>query len=103
MVDGAITKLEGKEERLFDLLESLAITYLYIISVTAPYMGLVFGIVLMKKAVLEKDRQHGKAYTVISSIMLGLLLLCCVGYIAGYALMALMVLGYGMAHAPPGY
>lgn len=103
MPDGAITNLQEKEERLFDLLESLAIAYLYIVSVTVPYMGLVFGIVLMKKAVLEKDRRHGKVFTIISSIMLGLLLLCCVGYIVAYALMALMVLGYGMTHAPPGY
>jgi hypothetical protein len=103
MVDGVINKLQEKEERLFDLLESLAITYLYIVSVTAPYMGLVFGILLMKKAAFEKNRQHGKAYTVISSIILGLLLICCVGYIAFYALMALMILGYGMAHTPPGY
>jgi hypothetical protein len=103
MVDGAINNLQEKEKRLFDLLESLTITYLYIISVTVPYIGLVFGIVLMRKAALEKNRQHGKAYTVISSIILGLLLLCCVGYIAVYALMALMFLGYGAAHAPPGY
>jgi hypothetical protein len=100
MVDRTITDFQGKEERLFDLLESLAITYLYIVSVTAPYVGLVFGIVLMKRAALEKDRQHGKAYTVISSIMLGLMLICCVGYIVVYAFMALMVLGYGMTPAP---
>jgi len=81
MVDGAINNLQEKEKRLFDLLESLAITYLYIVSVTVPYIGLVFGIVLMKRAAFEKNRQHGKAYTVISSIMLGLLLICCVGYI----------------------
>jgi|GEM_PF-952247 len=103
MVDGAINNLQEKEKRLFDLLESLAITYLYIVSVTVPYIGLVFGIVLMKRAAFEKNRQHGKAYTVISSIMLGLLLICCVGYIVAYALMALMAVGYGMSHGPPGY
>lgn len=103
MVDKGITNFKEKEERLFDLLESLAIAYLYILSVTAPYMGLIFGIVLMKKAVLEKDRRLGKTYTIISSIMLGVLFICCVGYIVGYVFMALMVFGYGMTHAPPGY
>jgi len=103
MVDDGINNFREKEERLFDLLEPLAIAYLYILSVMAPYIGLVFGIVLMKKAVLEKDRRLGKTCTIISSIMLGMLLICCAGYIVIYALMILMIFGFGTGHAPPGY
>lgn len=90
-----------KEERLADLVEPAVIAYLYILSVVAPYIGLVLGIALMTKAELEKDRQLGKNCTVISSIMLGLLLVCCVIYALMYVFVGLMVLSYAMVHAPP--
>lgn len=74
---------------MYDLLEPAAVTYLYVLSVLAPYIGLVIGIVLIKKALLEENRRPGKNCTLISSIMLGLMLVCLIAYALMYAFLGL--------------
>ena len=87
--------LEERKKRLLYLLEPVAVTYLYILSVVAPHIGLVLGIVLTKKSFLEVDRRLEKNCTIISAIMLGVLLVCFGIYFITYAFIGPMTLGYG--------
>lgn len=71
-----------KKNRLVDMLEPVLVAYLYIIAVIQPYLGLVLGIVLMKKAGFEKNRRLGKNVTIVSVVLLAVWLLCCIAYFA---------------------
>jgi len=87
---------EEKKNRVIDILEPVLVAYMYIISVVSPIVALVLGIVLMKRAVLEKNRRLGKNMVTISIIFLCVGLLCCIAYIA------LLVVG-SLAGTAPAY
>ena len=82
MNNGSNVNWDEKENRLIDILEPVVVAYLYVIAVISPIIGLILGIVLMKKAVLEKNRRLGKNCVTISVILLAVWMLCCIGYIA---------------------
>jgi hypothetical protein len=72
---------DEKKRRLVDLLEPLFIAYLYIVAVFSPVLGLILGIVALKKCELEKNRRVGKICVIISIVGLGLWTLCIVAYV----------------------
>ncbi len=72
---------DEKKRRVVDLLEPLFITYLYIVAVTSPVLGLILGIVALKKCQLEKNKRVGKICVIISIVGLGLWVLCIVAYV----------------------
>ena len=72
---------DEKKRRLVDLLEPLFVTYLYIVAVTSPVLGLILGIVALKKCQLEKNKRVGKICVIISIVGLGLWTLCIVAYV----------------------
>ncbi len=72
---------DEKKRRVVDLLEPLFIAYLYILAVLAPCMGLILGIVALKKCQLEKNKRVGKICVIISIVGLGLWTLCIVAYV----------------------
>jgi hypothetical protein len=72
---------DEKKRRLVDLLEPLFIAYLYIMAVFSPVLGLVLGIVALKKCQLEKNKRVGKIVLIISIVGLGLWTLCIVAYV----------------------
>ncbi len=72
---------DEKKRRLVDLLEPLFITYLYIVAVVSPVLGLILGIVALKKCQLEKNKRVGKICVIISIVGLGLWTLCIVAYV----------------------
>ena len=72
---------DEKKRRVVDLLEPLFITYLYIVAVTSPVLGLILGIVALKKCQLEKNKRVGKICVIISIVGLGLWTLCIVAYV----------------------
>ena len=84
---------DEKKRRVVDLLEPLFVTYLYIVAVTSPVLGLILGIVALKKCQLEKNKRVGKICVIISIVMLGVFVLCIVLYILIYAVVIAAVLG----------
>jgi hypothetical protein len=72
---------DEKKRRLVDLLEPLVIAYLYILAVVSPVLGLILGIVALKKCQLDKNKRVGKIVLIISIVALGLWALCIVAYI----------------------
>jgi hypothetical protein len=72
---------DEKKRRLVDLLEPLFIAYLYIMAVLSPVLGLILGIVALKKCQLEKNKRVGKIVLIISIVGLGLWTLCIVAYV----------------------
>ncbi len=72
---------DEKKRRLADLLEPLLVAYLYIIAVLQPILGLILGIVALKKCELEKNKRVGKIVLIISIVGLGLWTLCIVAYV----------------------
>ncbi|MEE8640452.1 MAG: hypothetical protein V3T41_08585 [bacterium] len=72
---------DEKKRRLVDLLEPLFIAYLYILAVISPVLGLILGIVALKKCQLEKNKRVGKICVIISIVGLGLWTLCIVAYV----------------------
>jgi hypothetical protein len=72
---------DEKKRRLVDLLEPLFVTYLYVIAVIQPILGLILGIVALKKCQLEKNKRVGKICVIISIVGLGLWTLCIVAYV----------------------
>jgi ABC-type dipeptide/oligopeptide/nickel transport system permease component len=72
---------DEKKRRLVDLLEPLFIAYLYILAVLSPVLGLILGIVALKKCQLEKNKRVGKICVIISIVGLGLWTLCIVAYV----------------------
>lgn len=86
---------DEKKRRLVDLLEPIAIAYLYVIAVLQPILGLILGIVMLKKCVLEKNKRVGKICLIISIVMLGVFVLCIVLYILLYAFLFAAILGSG--------
>ncbi len=72
---------DEKKRRVVDLLEPLFIAYLYILAVLVPCMGLILGIVALKKCQLEKNKRVGKICVIISIVGLGLWTLCIVAYV----------------------
>lgn len=72
---------DEKKRRLVDLLEPLFIAYLYIMAVLSPVLGLILGIVALKKCELEKNKRVGKICVIISIVALGLWMLCIVAYV----------------------
>ena len=72
---------DEKKRRLADLLEPLLVAYLYIIAVFSPVLGLILGIVALKKCELEKNKRVGKICLIISIVGLGLWTLCIVAYV----------------------
>lgn len=72
---------DEKKRRLVDLLEPLFIAYLYILAVLSPVLGLILGIVALKKCQLEKNKRVGKICVIISIVGLGLWVLCIVAYV----------------------
>jgi hypothetical protein len=72
---------DEKKRRLVDLLEPLFIAYLYIMAVFSPVLGLILGIVALKKCELEKNKRVGKIVLIISIVGLGLWVLCIVAYV----------------------
>jgi hypothetical protein len=86
---------DEKKQRLVDLLEPIAVAYLYIVAVMQPILGLILGIVMLKKCVLEKNKRVGKICVIISIVMLGVFVLCIVLYILLYAFIIAAVMGSG--------
>jgi hypothetical protein len=72
---------DEKKRRLVDLLEPLFIAYLYIMAVFSPVLGLILGVVALKKCELEKNKRVGKIVLIISIVGLGLWVLCIVAYV----------------------
>jgi ABC-type dipeptide/oligopeptide/nickel transport system permease component len=72
---------DEKKRRLADLLEPLLVAYLYIMAVLSPVLGLILGIVALKKCELEKNKRVGKIVLIISIVGLGLWTLCIVAYV----------------------
>jgi hypothetical protein len=72
---------DEKKRRLVDLFEPLFIAYLYIMAVMSPVLGLILGIVALKKCQLEKNKRVGKIVLIISIVGLGLWVLCIVAYV----------------------
>ena len=86
---------DEKKRRLVDLLEPIAVAYLYVIAVLQPILGLILGIVMLKKCALEKNKRVGKICVIISIVMLGVFVLCIVLYILLYAFIIAAVMGSG--------
>lgn len=86
---------DEKKRRLLDLFEPLAIAYLYVVAVMQPILGLILGIVALKKCQLEKNKRVGKICVIISIVMLGIFVLCIVLYILIYAFVIAAVVGSG--------
>ena len=72
---------DGKKRRLVDLLAPVAVAYLYVVAVLSPVLGLIFGIVMLKKCELEANKRLGKITTIVSVVMLGVWSLCVAAYI----------------------
>ena len=72
---------DEKKRRLVDLLEPIAVAYLYVIAVLQPVLGLILGIVMLKKCALEKNKRVGKICVIISIVMCGVWALCVVAYV----------------------
>jgi hypothetical protein len=72
---------DEKKRRLVDLLEPIAVAYLYVIAVLQPILGLILGIVMLKKCALEKNKRVGKICVIISIVMCGVWALCIVAYV----------------------
>ena len=72
---------DEKKRRLADLLEPLAVAYLYVTAVLQPILGLILGIVALKKCALEKNKRVGKICVIVSIVALGFWTLCIVAYI----------------------
>jgi hypothetical protein len=72
---------DEKKRRLVDLLEPLFIAYLYILAVVSPVLGLILGIVALKKCKLDANKRVGKICVIISIVGLGLWTLCIVAYV----------------------
>jgi hypothetical protein len=72
---------DEKKKRLVDLLEPLAVAYMYVLAALSPVLGLILGIVALKKCELESNKKLGKNVLVISIIMLGVWALCFAAYI----------------------
>lgn len=72
---------DEKKRRLVDLLEPLFVAYLYVIAVLQPILGLILGIVALKKCRLEKNKRVGKICVIISIVALGFWALCIVAYV----------------------
>ncbi len=53
-----------------DLLEPLFVAYLYILAVLQPVLGLILGIVALKKCRLEANKRVGKICVIISVVVL---------------------------------
>lgn len=75
------TDWEEKRRRFLDLANPLLVAYLYLLAIFSPIMGLVLGIIAMKKCELEANRRLGKNVTIISAVMCGVMMLCIVGYV----------------------
>jgi ABC-type dipeptide/oligopeptide/nickel transport system permease component len=86
---------DEKKQRLVDLLEPIAVAYLYVIAVMSPILGLILGIVMLKQCVLEKNKRVGKICVIISIVMFGVFVLCIVLYILLYAFIFAAILGSG--------
>jgi hypothetical protein len=72
---------DEKQRRLVDLLEPIAVAYLYVVAVLQPILGLILGIVMLKKCALEKNKRVGKICVIISIVMCGVWALCIVAYV----------------------
>ncbi len=72
---------DEKKRRLVDLLEPLLVAYLYVVAVISPVLGLILGIVALKRCRLEKNKRVGKVCIIISIVAFGVLALCIVAYI----------------------
>ncbi|HUU57736.1 MAG TPA: hypothetical protein VMW93_10370 [bacterium] len=72
---------DEKKRRLVDLLEPIAVAYLYVVAVLQPVLGLILGIVMLKKCALEKNKRVGKICVIISIVMCGVWALCIVAYV----------------------
>ena len=72
---------DEKKQRLVDLLEPLFVAYLYFVAVVQPILGIILGVVALKKCELEKNRRVGKICFIISAVALGFWALCLVAYI----------------------
>ena len=79
---------DEKKRRLVDLLEPIAVAYLYVIAVLQPILGLILGIVMLKKCALEKNKRVGKICVIISIVLCGVWALCLVAYVIVIAAMA---------------
>jgi len=72
---------DEKKKRLVDLLEPLAVAYMYVLAILSPILGLILGIVALKKCELESNKKLGKTALIISIVMLGVWSLCFAAYI----------------------
>ncbi len=86
---------DEKKRRLVDLLEPIAVAYLYVVAVLQPVLGLILGIVMLKKCALEKNKRVGKICVIISIVMLGVFVICIVLYILIYVFVIAAVMGSG--------
>jgi ABC-type dipeptide/oligopeptide/nickel transport system permease component len=72
---------DEKKKRLVDLLEPLAVAYMYVLAVLSPVLGLILGIVAIKKCELEKNKRLAKIVIIVSIVMLGVWSLCVAAYV----------------------
>lgn len=72
---------DDKKKRLVDLLEPLAVAYMYVLAILSPILGLILGIVALKKCELESNKKLGKTCLIVSIVMLGVWSLCFAAYI----------------------
>jgi hypothetical protein len=82
---------DERQRRLVDLLEPIAVAYLYVLAVLQPILGIILGIVMLKKCALEKNKRVGKICLIISIVMCGVWALCIVVYVI--AIVALTAAG----------
>ena len=61
---------DERKRRLVDLLEPVFVAYLYVLAVLQPVLGLILGIVALKKCRLEANKRVGKICVVVSVIIL---------------------------------
>ncbi|NIT35913.1 MAG: hypothetical protein GTN49_05350 [candidate division Zixibacteria bacterium] len=82
MAEESVTSAEWEERgrRLLDLLEPLAITYLYFNSVLSWLWGLVFGLVALTRCKLEANKRVGGIciiLAIVNFVLIGCLVAAC--------------------------
>lgn len=80
---------EERSRRLLDLLEPVALTFLYFYSVLSFIRGLVFGIVAMAQCKLEANKRVGKICIVLAIV--NFILIGCL--VVAYVVLILLALG----------
>ncbi len=77
----ANVEFEERSRRLLDLLEPVALTFLYFYSVLSFIWGLVFGIVAMAQCKLDANKRVGKVCIILAVVNFVLITCLVVAYV----------------------